>query len=146
MRSLKIQEAEGFHAFEVDEFIMASTREAEDITRFQEYLQEHGRGHEQLISLSAQHAVTENYHGPVLRTTNDGPYTSDSLFDGRLDVKAELKSYRELEQVFGHTNDWKAIETVLRINEKLETYKLSFDDYCAAAEATQSSVKTRRRL
>jgi len=146
VRTLEIPEVDGFSAFETDLSIAASTREAEDITRFQEYLQVHGRGHEQLISLSSQHAVTENYHGPVFWMANDGPYTSDSLFDGRLDVKAELKSYRELEQVLGHTEDWKAIKTVLSINEKLEAYDLSFDEYCNAAEAAQTSVKTKRRL
>ena len=141
MRNLKIPEVDGFSAFETDLSIAASTRGAENVARFQEYLHEHGHEHEQIISLSETCAVTENYNGPILWLNDDAPPN----FDG-LEVKGQVRSYQELEREIGHTEDWKAIVAVMCLSEKLEAYNLSFDEYCNAAEAAQSTVKTRRRL
>jgi hypothetical protein len=73
MRSLKIPEAEGFSAFEVEFSLVASTREASEVVKFYEFLNKTGRGHEQIICLSDKYAVTKNFHGPVLWTKDEIP-------------------------------------------------------------------------
>lgn len=152
MKTLRIPEAEGFYAFEVPsthgkvtiKSVVASTKSYPEVLQFQEFLEKHGHGHEQIISLSDAFAVTEDINGPILWWS---PNTPDC------ELIEKLGSYENLErvlgrvdQIFGKTEDWKAVAAVNNINSKLETYEaydLSFSEYCESIEATKNLTKSR---